>query len=29
MDRRSIARRPGYVEHMERVSALVPWCVKK
>jgi steroid 5-alpha reductase family enzyme len=29
MDRRSIARRPGYVDHMERVSALVPWYVKK
>jgi steroid 5-alpha reductase family enzyme len=25
MDRRSLARRPGYAEHMRRVPALVPW----
>ena len=25
MDRRSLRRRPGYDEHMKRVSALVPW----
>ncbi|HJL17036.1 MAG TPA: DUF1295 domain-containing protein [Sandaracinaceae bacterium LLY-WYZ-13_1] len=25
MDRRMIARRPGYAEHARRVSALVPW----
>ena len=25
LDDRSAARRPGYREHMKRVSALVPW----
>jgi steroid 5-alpha reductase family enzyme len=25
LDRRSVARRPAYAEHMKRVSALVPW----
>ncbi len=25
LDRRSLARRPGYAEHMRRVNALVPW----
>lgn len=25
LDRRSVARRPAYADHMKRVSALVPW----
>jgi len=25
MDRRSLERRPGYQEHMKKVSALIPW----
>lgn len=25
LDQRSLARRPGYAEHMKRVSALIPW----
>ena len=25
IDRRTAARRPGYTERMERVSAIVPW----
>ncbi len=29
MDRRSLDRRPGYDEHMKKVSALIPWFPKK
>jgi len=29
MDRRSLDRRPGYEEHMKKVSALIPWFPKK
>lgn len=29
LDRRSVARRPAYAEHMKRVSALVPWFPRK
>ena len=29
MDRRSLARRPDYAEHMRRVPALVPWPVRR
>lgn len=29
LDKRSLERRPGYAEHMRRVSALVPWFPKK
>ena len=29
MDKRSLGRRPGYEEHMERVSALIPWFPKR
>jgi steroid 5-alpha reductase family enzyme len=29
MDKRSLKRRPEYVEHMKKVSALVPWKMKK
>lgn len=29
MDRRSCERRPGYAEHMKRVSSIVPWLPKK
>lgn len=29
MDRRSLARRPAYADHMKRVSALVPWFPKR
>ncbi len=29
MDKRSLAYRPGYAEHMKKVSALVPWFSKK
>lgn len=25
LDQRSLARRPGYAEHMQRVGALIPW----
>lgn len=25
LDRRSLERRPGYAEHMQRVNALIPW----
>jgi steroid 5-alpha reductase family enzyme len=29
MDKRSLDRRPGYEEHMKKVSALIPWFPKK
>jgi steroid 5-alpha reductase family enzyme len=29
MDKRSLGRRPGYEEHMKKVSALIPWFPKK
>jgi len=29
MDKRNLGRRPGYEEHMKRVSALIPWFPKK
>jgi len=29
MDKRSLDRRPGYDEHMKKVSALIPWFPKK
>jgi steroid 5-alpha reductase family enzyme len=29
LDKRSVARRPEYAEHMKRVSALVPWWPKR
>jgi steroid 5-alpha reductase family enzyme len=29
MDKRSLGRRPGYQEHMKRVSALIPWFPKR
>jgi steroid 5-alpha reductase family enzyme len=29
LDRRSVARRPEYAEHMKRVSALIPWFPRK
>jgi steroid 5-alpha reductase family enzyme len=29
MDRRNLERRPGYEEHMRRVSALIPWFPRK
>jgi steroid 5-alpha reductase family enzyme len=29
MDKRSLAGRPGYAEHMKKVSALVPWFSRK
>lgn len=29
MDRRNLGRRPGYEEHMKRVSALIPWFPRK
>lgn len=29
LDKRSLERRPGYAEHMKRVSALVPWFPRK
>ena len=29
MDKRSLERRPGYEEHMRRVSALIPWFSRK
>lgn len=29
MDKRSLERRPGYEEHMKRVSALIPWFPKR
>jgi len=29
IDRRSLQRRPGYGEHIEKVSALIPWFPKK
>lgn len=29
LDRRSLARRPAYAEHMKRVPALVPWFPRK
>lgn len=29
LDKRSLARRPAYAEHMKRVSALVPWFPRK
>ena len=29
LDKRSAERRPGYAEHMKRVSALVPWFPRK
>jgi len=29
MDKRSMDRRPGYEEHMKKVSALIPWFPKK
>ena len=25
LDKRSLARRPAYADHVKRVSALVPW----
>jgi steroid 5-alpha reductase family enzyme len=28
MDKRNLARRPGYAEHMKKVSALIPWFPK-
>lgn len=28
MDRRSLARRPGYADHMRRVPALLPWPIR-
>jgi len=29
MDKRNLERRPGYEEHMRRVSAFIPWFPKK
>lgn len=29
IDRRSLARRPGYAEHMAKVSAIVPWLPRR
>lgn len=29
MDRRNLERKPGYEEHMKRVSALIPWFPRK
>jgi steroid 5-alpha reductase family enzyme len=29
IDKRSLARRPGYAEHSKRISAIVPWFPKK
>jgi steroid 5-alpha reductase family enzyme len=29
MDKRSLADRPGYAEHMKKVSSLIPWFPRK
>jgi steroid 5-alpha reductase family enzyme len=29
LDRRSVERRPGYAEHMQRVSTIIPWFPKR
>jgi steroid 5-alpha reductase family enzyme len=29
MDRRNLERRPGYAEHMKKVSAIIPWFPKR